>query len=118
MAWARIEIVRVGPVLDDNRFERILFFPDRKSLGLKQVQRLLAEKDESATSAGTLKGKSVAVQGLGALDFVLNGTGADDLAKEPNGFRCRYGAAIAAILAGLGQDLAAAWDAPDGVAKA
>lgn len=118
LAWARIEIVRVGPVLDDNRFERILFFPDRKSLGLKQVQRLLAEKDESATSAGTLKGKSVAVQGLGALDFVLNGTGADDLAKEPNGFRCRYGAAIAANLAGLGQDLAAAWDAPDGVAKA
>ena len=39
--WGRIEIVRIGPVLDDNRFERILFYPDRKSTGLKQVQALL-----------------------------------------------------------------------------
>ena len=76
-SWSRIEIVRVGPVLDDNRFERVLFFPDRKSTGLKQVQRILAENDETATIATSLRGKSVAVQGLGALEYVLFGTDAD-----------------------------------------
>ncbi|MFP5077863.1 imelysin family protein [Rhizobium sp. YIM 134829] len=118
LAWARIEIVRVGPVLEANRFERILFFPDRKSLGLKQVQRLIAEKDETATAVETLTGKSVAVQGLGALDYILNGTEAETLTAEPHSFRCRYGAAIAANLAGLGRELVAAWDVPDGVATA
>ena len=53
------------------RLERILFWPDRKSIGLKQVQAALAAKDTSITDAGKLKGKSVAVQGLGALEFLL-----------------------------------------------
>jgi predicted lipoprotein len=44
--WGHIEIVRIGPVIDDNRFERILFYPDRKGTGLKQVQALLQKQDE------------------------------------------------------------------------
>ncbi|MDQ0318665.1 putative lipoprotein [Pararhizobium capsulatum DSM 1112] len=113
--WSTIEIVRVGPVLDGNRFERFLFFPDRKSTGLKQVQRILATKDETATNPETLKIKSVAVQGLGALEYVLYGTGAEDIANEPNGFRCRYAAAIADNLVEVATDLHEAWEKPDGV---
>src|SRR5690606_18535738 len=60
--WARIEIVRTGPALAENRLERILFYPDRKSTGLKQVQALLAEPDEAATDIANLPGKSVAMQ--------------------------------------------------------
>lgn len=117
-AWSTIEIVRVGPVIEANRFERILFYPDRKSTGLKQVQAILAKPDESATSVETLKDKSVAMQGLGALEFVLFGTGADALSEEKEGFRCRYGAAIAGNLVRLGTELTDAWDAPDGIQKA
>jgi hypothetical protein len=117
-AWSRIEIVRVGPVLDDNRFERILFFPDRKGTGLKQVQAALAKPDPSVTSVETLKGKSVAMQGLGALEFVLFGTGSETLATSDGSYRCQYGTAISANLQRLGAELTAAWDAPDGVAEA
>jgi uncharacterized protein len=117
-AWSRIEIVRVGPVLEGNRFERILFFPDRKSTGLKQVQAALAKSDESATSMETLKDKSVAMQGIGALEFVLYGTGFEALAAEKDGYRCRYGTAIAANLERLGGELAADWDRPDGIQAA
>lgn len=117
-AWSTIEIVRVGPVIEANRFERILFYPDRKSTGLKQVQAILAKPDESATSVGTLKDKSVAMQGLGALEFVLFGTGSDGLVEEKEGFRCRYGAAIAGNLVRLGGELADAWDKPDGIKDA
>ena len=117
-AWSNIEIVRVGPVIEGNRFERILFFPDRKSTGLKQVQAILAKPDESATDVSTLKDKSVAMQGLGALEFVLYGTGSELLLSEPNGFRCRYGTAISANITRLGGELAAEWDRPDGIQSA
>ena len=41
-AWSRIEIIRFGPVTERNRLERVLFWPDRKGTGLKQVQAALA----------------------------------------------------------------------------
>ena len=57
-AWSEIEMVRLGPVLEKNRFERILFYPDRKGLGLKQVQAALASGNEADTKAETIAGKS------------------------------------------------------------
>lgn len=116
--WSTIEIVRLGPALEQNRFERFLFYPDRKSTGLKQVQAILAKRDESATQAESLKGKSVAVQGLGALEYVLFGTGADALASKDGDFRCRYGLAISQNLTAISGELLAAWEKPDGVQSA
>jgi predicted lipoprotein len=117
-AWARIEIVRTGPAIEQNRFERILFYPDRKSTGLKQVQALLAKPDESATTPEDLAGKSVAVQGFGALEFILAGTGSEALAKNPDSFRCRYGRGVAHNIEQLAAELDHLWDAPQGVQKA
>jgi uncharacterized protein len=113
--WGRIEIVRIGPVIDDNRFERILFYPDRKSTGLKQVQALLQKADETDTNAAAMAGKSVAIQGFGALEFALYGTGAESLMQAPDSFRCRYAAAVARHIETTAGQLVAAWDAPDGV---
>jgi predicted lipoprotein len=116
--WAHIEVVRVGPVIEGNRFERILFYPDRKSTGLKQVQAILAKPDDSATAPETLANKSVAMQGFGALEYLLVGTGSETLTAEKEGFRCRYGAAIAGNITNVAKELMDAWDAPDGVQKA
>ncbi|UDF31158.1 UNVERIFIED_ORG: hypothetical protein LHK14_07450 [Roseateles sp. XES5] len=115
--WGRIEIVRIGPVLDDNRFERILFYPDRKSTGLKQVQALLQKQDEADADAAAMAGKSVAIQGFGALEFALYGTGSQTLMETPESFRCRYAAAVATHIRTTAGQLAAAWDAPDGVQR-
>lgn len=114
-AWARIEIVRNGPAIERNRFERILFYPDRKSTGLKQVQGLLAKPDESATTPDGLSGKSVAVQGFGALEFVLAGTGSEELAEAPAGFRCHYGRAVAHNVEQVAAELDQLWDDPQGI---
>lgn len=108
--WGTIEIVRLGPAIEKNRFERVLYYPDRKGLGLRQVQRLLAESDESVTTREGLAQKSVAVQGLGALEFVLYGDGEDTLLAQKNGFRCRYGAAVAASITATASELADAWE--------
>jgi predicted lipoprotein len=117
-SWARVEIVRTGPAIEDNRFERILFYPDRKSTGLKQVQALLAKPDDSITAPGGLSGKSVAMQGFGALEFVLAGTGSEQLATETDSFRCRYGQAVARNIEQIAGEIVSLWDAPDGVQQA
>ncbi len=118
VSWAHIEVVRVGPVIEQNRFERILFYPDRKSTGLKQVQSVLSKLDETATDPTTLGTKSVAMQGFGALEYVLSGTGSDELLKAKNSYRCRYGAAIAGNITNVAKELSDIWDAPDGIQKA
>ncbi|ASY65068.1 Iron-regulated protein A precursor [Sinorhizobium sojae CCBAU 05684] len=116
--WSAVEIIRVGPAIKQNRFERFLFYPDRKSTGLKQVQAILAKRDESATDVESLRMKSVAVQGLGALEYVLYGTGSGALAGSEGAFRCRYGRAIAMNLETIADELVAAWERPDGIQAA
>lgn len=115
-AWSRIEFIRVGPVMDDHRMERILFWPDRKSIGLKQVQAVLADKDPTASTAEQVGKKSVAAQGLGALEYVLFGTGSETLEGSSEPFRCTYGQAIAGNLDAMAGELQAAWDDPKGFA--
>lgn len=113
IAWSRIENYRFGPLMKDNRSDRILFWPDRKGIALKQVQAILATKDASATDVATLKGKSVAVQGLGALEFVLFGTGAEMLSTPEGDFRCDYGNAVAGAVSDVAAELSVEWyDAP------
>ena len=115
-AWSEAEIIRFGPITIDNRLERILFWPDRKSIGLKQVQAALADKDTSATDPATLKGKSVAMQGLGALEYVLFGTESESLEAPGDGYRCAYGLAVAKNIDGMADDVLDAWRVPDGIA--
>jgi len=116
VAFGGIEAIRVGPIMEENRSERLLFWPDRKGIALKQVQAILSSQDESATNPATLRGKSVAVQGLTALEFVLYGTGFETLTTADGAFRCRYGAAIALSVSGTADELVAAWNAEDGIA--
>ena len=115
-AWSSAEIIRFGPIAENNRLERMLFWPDRKSIGLKQVQAALSDKDPTATDANQLAGKSVAMQGLGALEFVLFGDGSEQLAGKQEPYRCAYGAAVAGNVETMAADVSAAWNKPDGFA--
>ncbi|MBZ9739421.1 MULTISPECIES: imelysin family protein [unclassified Mesorhizobium] len=115
-AWSSAEIIGFGPIKENNRLERMLFWPDRKSIGLKQVQAALSDKDPAATDPVQLAGKSVAMQGLGALEFVLYGDGADALTGKDEPYRCGYGAAVAGNIETIAADVSAAWDKPDGFA--
>lgn len=108
-AWARVSLLRFGPLQAENRFERVFFWPDPRGVIVRQVQALLAGGDESGLTPDGLSGKSVALQGLPALEFVLHGSGAEELTGPPGSYRCRYGAAVAANLAGIARELAAEW---------
>ncbi len=54
LAWAGIEAVRFGPIIDNNNFERIFFWPDPKGIGIRQVAKLLRKEpvDQSAATVG------------------------------------------------------------------
>lgn len=113
LTWSRVELIRFGPARKDNRFERIFFWPDRRSRGLRQVQKILRERDDTAVFSEQLQSKSVAVQGLLALDYVLAGAGNDDLLVKGH-HRCAYGAAITRAIAHTANGIYEDWVAPDG----
>lgn len=110
-AWGGVFPLRFGPLQAGNRFERIFFWPDPRGVIVRQVQALLAEGDRAALSAGVLAGRSVAVQGLPALEFALHGSGAEELEQAGDGFRCAYAAAVAGNIANMADELAAEWAA-------
>ena len=102
VAWGQVELISFGPIADSNRYERILFWPDRRGTGRRQIRRLLRNKDESATRAEDLARKSVAVQGLGALELILYGDTSDRLVKAGRrSHACRYTLAIAANMSNI-----------------
>lgn len=109
-SWASIELFRSGPVMDQNRLERVLFYPDRKSTGLKQVQKLLVENNLSAIITDKFATKSVAVQGLGALEFLLFGTGYEDLTTKDGSFRCQFAETISDNLHSIATELQTNWN--------
>lgn len=116
LSFARIEFLHLGPLTTGDRAERLLFWPGSKGIALKQVQQVLAEKDATAVDPITLQKKSVAMQGLGALEFVLFGTGAETLGTADGAFRCSYGHAIATLVSGIAATLDTEWSdpSPDG----
>jgi predicted lipoprotein len=78
---------------------------------------VLASRDATATNAAELANKSVALQGIGALEIVLFSDGGLEQADPADrDFRCRFGSAIAANLASLAREIADAWQDEGGFA--
>jgi len=110
-SWSRVEIFRFGPVNRNRRYDRLFYWPDPKGIGLRQIQKALADKDQSVTLADTLAKKSVALQGLPALEYLLYGDGADALVHgDPEiAFRCSFAASVATNIDRVAQTVVEDW---------
>jgi predicted lipoprotein len=110
-SWSKVEILRFGPVNKDHRYERLFYWPDPKGIGLRQGKAALAAKDETVTLADTLAGKSVALQGLPALEYLLYGDGADALTQgDPEAdFRCSFVSSVAANIDRVARAIVEDW---------
>ena len=110
-AWSVVEPIRFGPVAREHRFERIFYWPDPKGLGTRQIRDALAKQDKSVTEQTSLVGKSVALQGLPALEYLLYGDGAATLetGAGEGTFRCSFAEAVAGNLAGMGKEIVEGW---------
>lgn len=106
-AWGRIEHIQFGPITESRRLERVLFWPDRRAIGLRQIQKIVATRDETVFDSAQLASKSVAIQGLGALEYlifdVLVRDGADFV------FACRYALAVARNISMIAQEVMRGW---------
>ncbi len=111
LAWGRIEHIRFGPAAIDQRRDRLLFWPDRKGLGRRQVENLVATGKPEDFEAEAFEKKSVAVQGFTAFDIVAFGAGSETLAapSQDQAVRCLYARAIAANVAAIARALLAEW---------
>jgi uncharacterized protein len=111
VAYSRVEFFRMGPLNVDERAQRLLYWPDKKGIALKQVQQALASTDATAADARTLSGKSVAMQGLFAVEALLFGTGSDGLSSRAGAYRCSFAAAATSLIADLTKTLSTEWAA-------
>jgi len=109
--FSYIEYYRLGAMNSANRAERIFFWPDRKGTGQKQMRRLLADPDRGALDADSIAKKSVALQGLPALERILFGQ-----TSALNAADCRVAQAIADNVHSIAQQLEEDWKSDDGVA--
>ncbi|MBB1593640.1 imelysin family protein [Achromobacter sp. UMC46] len=112
-AWSGVEILRFGPLVQANRFERLAFWPDTRGVMPKQVQQLIAAGDPALLAPGALAGRSVAVQGLPALEYVLYGEPAllTQASAPTFAYACAYARAVAANVSTISGDVAQAWSA-------
>ena len=52
LAWGRIEPLRFGPMMQKQRFDRLLFYPDQHGIVAKQTAKLLAKRDDGRHRGG------------------------------------------------------------------
>lgn len=117
--WSGIQFLRFGPLSDAHRLERIAFWPDPKGVGLRQIRRAIADRDPTVLDPAQLAGKSVALQGLTALEYLLYGGDGDPAgaAGDAGAFRCGYAVAAARSLTDLADAMKREWADPNGFAK-
>jgi predicted lipoprotein len=112
-AWGRIEHIAFGPIARSERLERIMFWPDRRGIGARQVANALSKRDPDVLDASRLATKSVAMQGLPTLDTLLFAEN-DTTDPEALRHRCGFAAAVAANLAQTATTVLAEWSGPKG----
>lgn len=111
VAWGRIEYLRMGPVVEADRDDRIVSWPDQLELGKRQLLTIIGKRDQAVLRLDGLRKKDVAVQGLTALEVLLFGKMSGDLLKDSGDgrFMCGYARTIAANLSDMAQKIVAGW---------
>ncbi len=72
-AFSALELYRTGPLLEENRQNRLFYWPDKRRVGERQMRALLADASAASLTADDVAGKSVALQGFPALERLLHG---------------------------------------------
>ena len=111
--WMAVQHLRFGPSELLLRADRVQFWPDKRGITGRHLNRLLSEADAAALEPDRFSKGSVAVQGLPALERLLfalpEGTDA--------GFACQVAVRIGANLKDIASGLLADWrDGPSAYA--
>jgi hypothetical protein len=70
-AWMAAQLLRFGPLSQDQRLDRIAYWPEKRSITDKQMAAFIAAGDATKLEAQSFSTASVALQGLSALERLL-----------------------------------------------
>jgi hypothetical protein len=115
--FSRIHFLRFGPLVEEDRLSRLAFMPDPRGISMRQIRKIYAAQDPAVLSPETLRDKSVALQGLTALQLIaFNKYGEVVLgaSEETREFDCGYASAIAVNVASIANELNTEWVDPKG----
>lgn len=109
-AWAAVGFLRFGPLSVLGRPESFFFWPDPRGVVFRQLASLTAKRDPEVLDPKVLSEKSVAVQGLPALEILMwNDKHPLDGTDEDAHYRCSLAVAIAQNLANIARDISSEW---------
>lgn len=117
VAYAGVDFLRFGPMLEGGRREQISFWPDPRGFVARQMRLLLLNKDEAIAQPGAIRKQSAAVQGLPALEALMHDKTVPLGPGDAAHYRCIVARAIAANVASLATEVAEGWEKPDGWAN-
>jgi uncharacterized protein len=109
VAWAGVEYLRFGPMIEGARRERMSFWPDARGIMNRQLRQLMTSKDEKAVELGAIAKQSAAVQGLPALEVLIADKDMPLGPAEASAFRCKLAVAIASNIKAISEELNQAW---------
>ncbi|MTH96907.1 imelysin family protein [Roseibium sp. RKSG952] len=119
-AFGGVSFLRFGPLAEEDRLSRLAFMPDPRAIAERQIRKIYAKQDPTVTGAASLANKSVAVQGLTALELIaFDRDGTVRLGKQDadGDFSCAYAAAISENVAQIALETEQGWSDVQGYSK-
>lgn len=114
-AFGAVSFLAYGPMLEDDRLKRLAFLPDPRGIAQRQINRFKASPDYQTITAPVLAQKSVALQGLTALELIAFSKSTEPvLGQGEHSEDCPYARAIAENIANISRELVARWSDPAG----
>ena len=102
--WQYVQSQHLAPIETAQRYSRIYFWPDKRGRLGKQLQKVIARQAEDVTRSDSLSQKSVALQGLPALERLLFKP-----YKTSPQFTCNFTKSIAQNISQIASDILSDW---------
>ncbi|WP_045837192.1 imelysin family protein [Hyphomicrobium sp. 99] len=113
-AYAGVDFLRFGPMLEKGRREQLSFWPDPRGYLARQMRLILTKQDATLSQPDAIGKQSAAVQGLTALEFLMQDKDVPLGPGEPARYRCVVAEAIAANVVRLTDEITTGWEKPGG----
>lgn len=108
-AFSAIEMYRLGALTEDNRQHRLFYWPDKRRVGERQLRALLADSTASALTMEALTRKSVALQGLPALERILYQSKSKGVQYGIGSAECHVAVLVAQNIHQMAQSIHSGW---------
>ena len=109
-AWMKIQHIRFGPIQDFNAHSRIQFWPDKHAVSIRQLNKIIKQKNLESLDPNNFTFKSVAIQGFPTLETILYTKHEDLLKGDKSQYLCDLTSSIIINIITLIEDTLKIWE--------